>query len=71
MDRGAWQAKSPGFQRVGHDTLFWILFHYRLLQDIECSSSCIQQALAVYFAHNNVYTLVPVYPSLPSLYPLW
>ena len=35
--------------------LFHILFHYRLLQDIEYSSLCYTQILIVYFIYSSVY----------------
>ena len=48
MGRGAWQATVWGPKRVRQSRateiyiylLFQIIFHYRLLQDIECSSLC-------------------------------
>ena len=49
MDRGAWQATAHRVARVGHYLAtkpeyayisFHIIFHYRLLQDIDYSSLC-------------------------------
>ena len=41
--------------------IFLILFHYRLLQDIEYSSLCstVNSLLLIYFTNSNVYLLIP------------
>ena len=56
--------------------LFQILFHYRLLQDIEYSSCAISRLLLfIYFIYSSVYSIYrinlkfPIYPS-PPLSPL-
>ena len=52
----------PEFAQIIHIHILKIIFHYRLLQDIEYSPLCLQQILVVflvYFMYGSLYLLIP------------